>query len=79
MKRYRFHAFSHVHAIDQEGSDHRDLAGVRAYAVACARDMMREDLRLGVLDLGHRIEAQDQHGAVVYVLYYRDAITIMNG
>lgn len=78
MTRYHFHAFNYVHAIDGEGSEHPDLAAVQAYALTCARDMMSEDLRDGVLDLGHRIEVEDTNSNIVHVLYYRDAVRILN-
>ncbi len=78
MARYYFHSYNDVRAIDEEGADHGDLAEVRAYATASVRDMMSDDVKRGVLNLGSRIEVEDEHGTVVLVLYYRDAIELLN-
>jgi hypothetical protein len=42
-----------------------------------ARDLMIGDLRNGVIDFRYRIDAEDEHGTVVYTLPFKHALNII--
>lgn len=77
MTLYHLNLFNDVVAMDKEGYDCADLAAAKARAIAAARDLMAEHVRLGrPLDLRHRIEVADADGKVLAVLPFREIVTI---
>lgn len=76
MPRYRFHVFNDDHTIDEDGKEFADIDAARAYAVDCARGIMADELKsLGVIDLRHWIEIEDEEGDM-HVLTFADAVTV---
>lgn len=62
---------------DLEGAEVADLEAARALAIAGARSILAEELSRGVLDLRGGIEVASEHGQVVFVLPFREAIEIL--
>lgn len=80
MALYHLNLFNDVTVMDDEGSECPDLAAAKAKAIAAARDLMAEHVRLGrPLDLSHRMEVADDHGKVLAVLPFREIVTIRDG
>lgn len=63
--------------LDDEGQEFVNLDSLRTAVLAAARDLMVGDMRNGVLDLRFRIEAEDEHGTVVYSLPFKHAVSII--
>ena len=79
MYRYHINLFDDWVVIDEEGCDLPDLAAAKARAISGGRGVMAEHLLAGrPLNLDHRLEITDEHGAVLAVLYFRELTTIHN-
>lgn len=76
MPRFFFHVFDELTALDEEGRDLPSLDAARQAAMSGARDLMCEQLRKGRLVLHHHIEVEDESGARVIVMPFRDAAEI---
>ena len=76
MPRYYFHLYNDLVARDEEGRNLSGLAEARDVAVREAREMMTETLAAGHLDLSHRIDVEDETGAVVATVTFKDAVDI---
>jgi hypothetical protein len=63
--------------LDSEGVDLVDLDAVRENVMAAARDILGGDLRVGVMDLRYRIDAENELGAIVYTLPFKRAFSII--
>ncbi len=77
MARY----FFHLHecgsvTIDDEGSEHTSLPDAHQEALKAARDVMCGELAAGKLCLSCRIEVQDEGGASVMTVPFKEAVTI---
>lgn len=78
MARYFLHLRDGTdEVLDLEGTKYGSLGAVQAATLDGARDLMREDLRTGRLDLGFRIDAEDDMGIVVHSLSFAHAIEIL--
>ena len=64
--------------LDAEGKDFASLDELRTAVLFSARDLMAGDIRNGVLDLRFRIDAEDEHGAIVYALPFESAVNIID-
>jgi uncharacterized protein YggE len=59
---YYFHLFDDLDVLDEEGLDLADDIAARVHAVEEARTMACEAVQKGYLNLGHRIEIEDESG-----------------
>ena len=76
MPLYKFHVFNADQTLDEEGRDFPDLGAARAYALACARGMMAEEIKIrGEIDLAHRIEIEDEQREM-HVVPFGEAVTV---
>ena len=76
MPHYYFHLHNHVGARDEEGQDLPDLAAAREEAIRGARDLMAEGIKQGEVELDDWIEVQDESGAQVLAVQFRDAVDV---
>jgi hypothetical protein len=63
--------------LDPEGVEHGSLEAMRNAVLATARDVMCGDMRLGLIDLRFRIDAEDGDGMIVYSLAFQHAVNII--
>jgi hypothetical protein len=61
--------------IDREGIEYASHDLMRIGVMECARDVLCGDIRRGVLDLRFRIDAEDEHGEIVYSLPLKHAFS----
>ena len=61
---------------DLEGSDLPDLFAARVEALACARDLLAERIRAGQIVDGQRFEINDEHGTLLDIVMFRDAMRL---
>jgi hypothetical protein len=62
---------------DHEGEDFADVDAARARAEESVRSLLCDELKsAGKIDLHGRIEVVDQHGSIVLILPFRDAIDL---
>lgn len=77
MPRFYFHLYNDMDVPDDEGEDLPDLAAARAYADrqirALAGEMAKQE---GRIPLWHRIDIEDEQGAVLDVVHFRDVVRI---
>lgn len=76
MPRYYFHLHNGTTARDEEGRELPDLEAARQEAISAARELMGEDLKAGLLRLGHRIEIGDADGSELLVVPFAEAVMI---
>ena len=77
MPRYFFHLHDDLDVVDEDGSELPDPSAARAKAVREARLLMCELLnREGRIALHHRIDIEDDQGAVLASVPFRDAVRI---
>ena len=77
MPRFYFHLHNDVDVPDDEGVELPDLAAARAHAVRCARVTFAEVAKdEGRVVLHHRIDIEDEGGAVLDTVYFRDAVKV---
>ena len=76
MPRFFFHLYDDFIVLDEEGSDLVDVGAARRDAIRSARSIMAEQLWHGRLNLGHRIEVEDENGEPVLTLTFADAVTV---
>ena len=76
MPRYRFHLYNSQVALDPEGRVFPDLAAAHADAIVNARALMCDDLcSQGEINLGHRIEIEEEDGTLC-VVTFREAVKV---
>jgi hypothetical protein len=63
--------------LDPEGCVLDSLEALRKAVLVTARDLMAGDMRQGVLDFRFRIDAEDEHGQIVYSLPFKHAVNII--
>lgn len=61
---------------DPDGSDLPDLDAARAEALASAREILAEKVKVGGVLNGQRIEITDAAGAVLATVPFRDAMRL---
>jgi hypothetical protein len=63
--------------LDPDGVDFDTLDAMRKAVLGTARDLMCGDMARGLLDLRFRIDAEDEHGVIVYTLPFENALSII--
>ena len=77
MNRYHLHLINaHIDADDSEGYDLPSLDDARTRAINGIRDVLREELLKGVLDLRGRIDIENSSGTVLMTVPFAEAVTI---
>jgi hypothetical protein len=76
MPRFYFNLYDDVIVIDDEGRELSDLSAARAAAIQAARDLMCDQVRTGRLNLGHRIEVEDEDRRPVLTLPFSAVLEI---
>lgn len=76
MARFRFHVINDIDVPDDEGQEFDSLAAAHLRAVDYARDLAASAVRLGRLDLSHRIEIEDEKGEMLLTVTFADAVEI---
>lgn len=77
MPRYFFHLHNDDDVIDHSGTEFPDLAAARDHALAMARFEVSEAAkRDGRIILSHRIDVEDESGAVLETMHFADAVQI---
>lgn len=80
MPQYFFDLHDDIDAIDQEGRVLSDLEAAKVHTLGEVREMIRASVaETGRIDLGHHIDIRDDSGAVVYVMHFGEAVTIVRG
>jgi hypothetical protein len=78
MARYFLHLRDTVdELIDPDGREFADLEALKAAVLFTARDLMAGDIRNGIVDFRYRIDAEDQHGSIIYSLPFKHALNII--
>jgi hypothetical protein len=63
--------------LDEEGIEYASLDHLRRAVLMSARDLLSGDVEDGVIDLRFRIDAEDEHGAIVYSLPFKHAFSLI--
>ncbi len=78
MARYFFHLRDGTDdVLDEEGMEFATNDLMRKAAMRCARDILGDDIRRGVIDLRFRIEAEDAVGEIIYSLPFKSTFSIV--
>lgn len=79
MPRYFMHLRDRTDvAFDEEGIDYPDEEAMQRAALLCARDCIAGDaIANGAIDLGLRIDVEDEAGELVYSLPFADAVNVI--
>lgn len=78
MPRYFMHVISEGYTRDEEGVELPDLDALREHALEGARGLVCEQIHSGYLNLDDRIEVEDENGAPVLAISFREAFEIRN-
>jgi hypothetical protein len=76
VRRYFFHLYDDVVAMDEEGVELSGPAAARERAVAEARQIACAEVLKGHLDLGHRIDVADEAGETIFTVHFGDTIEV---
>ena len=77
MPRFFFHLHNDVDAPDPDGVELRNLEEARARALHHARFSAGQSVKdMGHIVGDHRIDIEDENGAVLDTVYFRDAVKI---
>ncbi|UZK66617.1 DUF6894 family protein [Sphingomonas sp. M1-B02] len=76
MPNYRFHVLNDIDAPAEESEQHANLAVAHLKAIEYARDLASAAVRLGKLDLKHRIDIEDEEGKVLMSVTFGDSIEV---
>jgi len=80
MARYYLHLYNRIgSALDDEGTEARDLEAARTIAIRSVRDILGEEIRKGRIDLFGRIEIADEEGSILAVVPFADAVELRLG
>lgn len=64
--------------LDAEGHDLADMAAVRHAVLTSARDVIGGSLAAdGIIDLRYQIDAENEHGEIVYSLPFAHSVNII--
>ncbi|MFL6752035.1 MAG: DUF6894 family protein [Sphingomicrobium sp.] len=78
MARYYMHLRDSIdELLDAEGREFATMEELRKAVMFSARDILAGDIRNGVVDFRYRIDAEDEHGTVVYTLAFKHALNII--
>jgi hypothetical protein len=79
VPQFYFHLYNDMDVPDDEGEDLPDLHAARAYADRQARALVGESAKQeGRIVLWHRIDIEDEQGAVLDVVHFRDVVQVEN-
>ena len=77
MPRFHFHLHNDADVADHAGKELPDLDAARAHAVRLVRFEVAEAAkRDGRIVLLHRIDVEDEHGAVLATVRFGDAVRV---
>jgi hypothetical protein len=76
MPRFFFNVFDDLDAIDEEGMELRDVAAAEAFAMKAIRELIKEQVDSGRINLGHRIDIEDEHRRLTKRLPFAAAVAI---
>ena len=77
MPRFYFHLINDMDVPDGEGKELPDLEGAGQEAARQARMLMGQMLKDEArIDLSHRIDIEDEHGAVLATVSFKDVVTV---
>lgn len=76
MPHYRFHIINDIDVPDPEGQELANLAAAHLKAIDYARDLASVSVGQGRLDLRHRIDVEDESGAVLLTVTFADAVDV---
>lgn len=76
MPLFFFHLYDDAVSVDEEGQQLTSDAAARERGVESAREMACAEVRNGHLFLGHRIEVENEAGATIATVHFRDVVTI---
>ena len=77
MPRFYFHLHNHADVSDESGKELPDLEAARAHAISLARFEVSEAAkRDGCIVLSHHIDVEDENGASLATVNFRDAVNI---
>ncbi|HEY0086261.1 MAG TPA: hypothetical protein VGB65_10175 [Allosphingosinicella sp.] len=77
MPRFYFHVHDDDVFRDGEGLELEDAEAARQAAIAGARSMICDAVKRGTVHLDHRIDVEDESGAPVARIVFRDAVRIV--
>ena len=77
MPLYFFDLHNDMDVLDHDGKDFPDLNAAKENALAEAREMMKQAVDDGELNLGHDISVRDENGTTVYVLRFGEAVRVI--
>jgi hypothetical protein len=78
MARYFMHLRDSTdELLDPEGAEFGTLDLLRTAVLVTARDLLKGDVDLGVIDLRFRIDAEDEEGEIVHTLPFSTAVNII--
>ena len=76
VPRFFFHLYDDMVVRDEEGIELSDLASARKKAVENAREIACAEVLEGHLNLKHRIEVEDESGAVHLTVRFADVVRL---
>jgi hypothetical protein len=76
MPQFHFHILNDIDVPDEEGLEFPNLAAAHLKAIEFVRDLASASVRQGRLDLKHRIDIEDDEGAVLLTVTFEDAIEV---
>ena len=80
MARYFFHLRDgSERLLDPQGLDIDDADQLASTALKEARALVAQDALQGKIDLGLRLEVEDEHGNLVHALRFADAVRLIGG
>src|SRR3982751_6784708 len=59
--------------LDPDGQEFASVEELRKAVMFAARDIMAGDIRNGIIDLRYRIDAENEHGVLIYSLPFKHA------
>jgi hypothetical protein len=78
MPLFFIHIYNDLDVLDEEGSEHPDLASARDMAIRGGRAMMAEHLMAGKpIKLHHRVEIEDESRSLLAKIVFKELITII--
>ena len=76
MPRFFFHLYDDMVARDDEGQELPDAEAARSAALVSAREMACAEVLAGRLNLGHRLEVEDESGTLLASVRFSEAVDI---
>jgi hypothetical protein len=78
MARYHINLFNDADIMDEEGQEFVDLPAAHTEAMRSAREVIADHVMSGrPVDLRHRVEITDDKGALLEIIRFDEAISIV--